>query len=165
MHTCIFKFGNGRHTSNLDIAETRILYAMVYCNNIITIDDSLHKLCSMYSNLLHSYAGNRPTLGQLHSIIGINKCRYNIIQECAGQWKQLADFLLDSLSATLTEEIAKDASLPTPSDKCRAVFKHWLDGKPNVRQPVTWKELLTVLGDLEKGVLVDDLTKFVFQQE
>ena len=77
----------------------------------------------------------------------------------------LADLLLERLSATITEEIERDASLPTLSNKCRAVFKCWLDGKPSTRQPITWKELLTVLGDLEKGVLVDDLMKFVFQQE
>ena len=102
---------------------------------------------------------------QLHVIVGTNGQRYKIIEELAGQWKELADFLLEKLSPSISREIEKDARLPTLSDKCRAVFERWLDGGASTRQPVTWDELLTVLGDLEKSTLASDLKNHAFQQE
>ena len=104
-------------------------------------------------------------MAQLHSIHGTNGQRYRIIQECAGQWKVVADFLLLNSSLSVTREIEKDPQLPSPSDKCRAVFEKWLDSKnsTDVREPVTWTELLIVLDDLEKGVLANDLKKYVLQ--
>lgn len=111
--------------------------------------------------------GNRPTMSQLQCIIGTNGQRYRVIQECAGQWKVVADFLLPESSLHVTREIETDPRLPSPSDKCRAVFEKWLDShnSVNVREPVTWGELLIVLDDLEKGVLASDLRKYVLKQE
>jgi hypothetical protein len=67
----------------------------------------------------------------------------------------------------MTREIESDPNLPRPSDKCRAVFEKWLDSlkSMNVREPVTWGELLIVLDDLEKGVLASDLRKYVLKQD
>ena len=104
-------------------------------------------------------------MANLQKIVGTNGQSYNIIQECAAQWKELADFLLGDLSPSVTREIERDPRLPTLPEKCRAVFEKWLDGGVRVRQPVTWNELLTVLGDLEKGVLVSDLKKYTLQHE
>lgn len=106
-------------------------------------------------------------MSQLQCVIGTNGQRYRIIQECAGQWKVAADFLLSESSLSVTREIDRDPHLPSPSDKCRAVFEKWLDSQNsmNVREPVTWDELLIVLDDLEKGVLANDLRKYVLKQE
>ena len=104
-------------------------------------------------------------MAHLHTIHGTNGVRYKVIQELAGQWKVMADFLLGSSSLSVTEEIERDPQCPTPYDKCRAVFERWVNGDPGVRQPVTWNELLTVIDDLEKDVLARDLKKYVLQQE
>ena len=104
-------------------------------------------------------------MAQLQCVHGTNGERYRIIQELIGQWRELADFLLGHSSLTVTRELERDPQLPTPSDRCRAVFERWLDGQPGVRQPVTWDELLTVLDDLEKGELARNLKKYVLQQE
>ena len=105
-------------------------------------------------------------MSQLQCVIGTNGQRYRIIQECAGQWKVAADFLLLESSLSVTREIDRDPHLPSPSDKCRAVFEKWLDSQNsmNVREPVTWDELLIVLDDLEKGVLANDLRKYVLNR-
>ena len=107
-------------------------------------------------------------MAQLQCILGTNGQHYRIIQECAGQWKVLADFLLGESSLSVTREIERDPQLPSPSEKCRGVFEKWLDSqnsRMNVREPVTWNELLIVLDDLEKGVLASDLKQYVLQQE
>ena len=102
-------------------------------------------------------------MAELQCVHGTNGERYRIIKNLAGRWRDVADFLLGHSSLTITGEIERDSQIPTPFEKCRDVFRRWLDGQPGVRKPVTWNELLTVLEDLEEGVLAGDLKKYVFE--
>lgn len=103
-------------------------------------------------------------MAYLHSILGTNGKHYRIIQECACQWKVVADFLLQD-SSSVTREMERNPQLLSPSEKCRAVFEKWIHSQQIAHEPVTWNELLSVLNDLEKGVLASDLRKYALQQE
>ena len=102
-------------------------------------------------------------MAQLQCVRGTNGEHYRIIEKLAGRWREVADFLLGHSSPRVTGEIERDPQLPTLPEKCRAVFRRWLDDQSGVRQPVTWDELLTVLEDLQEGVLAGDLRLYVLE--
>ncbi len=67
-------------------------------------------------------------------------------------WEELTDFL--ELPSTTVRNVKAESDY-TLERACRSVFELWLNGQG--REQKTWRELVMVLRDMEKGKLADDI--------
>ena len=81
-----------------------------------------------------------------------------IISSTAGRWERIATrFYFDG---NMIDIVKRNA--PTQAEEaCRRVFSMWLGGKEGLREPKTWATVVSVLKEVDLGVLSDDLNSIL----
>ena len=102
---------------------------------------------------LSTYADTMPHLHQLHVLKSGSGKVLEVKERGCAHWEETAIHL--RFSPGLIATIKKD------NDKAGNAFDdmmtQWLNGTKGTRQPVTWRTLLTVLQEINHGVLAGDI--------
>jgi hypothetical protein len=96
-------------------------------------------------------------LDQIDRIEGNGKV-VKVIESVAARWEEVAVRLYFNHHAI--ERIKRDNHYQT-TPSCRTMFGEWIDGKGEIRQPINWKTLVTVLKEAEFSELASDLQDLV----
>ena len=111
----------------------------------------------MGKNIFFStYADAIPLLSQLHLLKSISGKVVNVRQSVCAHWKDVAIQLsfIPGLIGIINENDG-------PEEAFDDMMTRWLKGMKDTRKPITWRTLLTVLREIDHGVLASDLEKIL----
>ena len=126
----------------------------------------MHRI-SVYTSLVYSYgsgyiiftyADTMPLLRHLHLLKSSSGEVVKVKESVCAHWKDVAIHL--SFSSGLIHIIEKKGG---PEEAFDDMMTRWLNGAEGTRKPITWRTLLTVLQDIDYGVLANDLQSVLSQ--
>ena len=106
----------------------------------------------MYQYNFSTYADNMPHLHQLQVLRSSSGEVVRVRERVGAHWRDVATQL--GFSTGLIGIINENNG---PQQAFDDMMTRWLNGMEGTRQPITWRTLVTVLRDMDHGVLASDL--------